>query len=196
MATPILFFASKRGTRNSFLSGREKSYERAIVAEGVFVNLQARTKIHDRSNKNIMKTYSYGSHNALILMTTCLLFLSGYGTSQAMSSDAQARRVAVAGSASVQPVRDDARLIVRRIPNLGYNVIVDLYVDGVAVPPIGYGRTYEGFLPPGRHVLSVLPTPSPKWSTPSQTTLDVRKGQTYSFTAMGDGSGHLILNGV
>src|SRR6266436_8089616 len=95
MATPILFFASKRGTRNSFLSGREKSYERAIVAEGVFVNRQARTKIHDRSNKNIMKTYSYGSHNALILMTMCLLFLSGYCTSQAMSSDAQARRIAV-----------------------------------------------------------------------------------------------------
>ena len=143
-----------------------------------------------------MKTYSYCNRKALFLMTTCLLFLSGYGTSQAMSSDAQSGRVAGAGSAAVQPVTDDARLIVRRIPNLGYNVIVDLYVDGVAVPPIGYGRTYEGFLPPGRHVLSVLPTPSPKWSTPWQMTLDVRKGQTYSFTAMGDGSGHLILNGV
>ena len=144
-----------------------------------------------------MKTYSYTNRNALILTTTCLLFLSIYGTSQAMSSEAQSRRrVAVAGSASAQPVRDDARLIIRRIPNLGYNVIVDLYVDGVAVPPIGYGRTYEGFLPSGRHVLSVLPTPSPKWSTPWQMTLDVRKGQTYSFTAMGDGSGHLILTGA
>jgi hypothetical protein len=143
-----------------------------------------------------MKRYSYRSRNALILMTTCLLFLTRYGTSQAMSSDAQSRRVAVAGSDSVQPVRDDARLIIRRIPNLGYNVIVDLYVDGVAVAPIGYGRTYEGFLPSGRHVLSVLPTPSPKWSTPWQMTLDVRKGQTYSFTAMGDGSGYLILQGA
>ena len=143
-----------------------------------------------------MKTYNYRSRNALILLTTCFLFLSGYGTSQAMSSDAQSRRVALAGSASVQPVRDDARLIVRRIPNLGNDVIVDLYVDGVAVAPIGYGRTYEGFLSPGRHVLSVLPTPSPKWSTPSTMTLDVRSGQTYSFTAMGDGGGHLILEGA
>ncbi|SRR6266550_473694 len=143
-----------------------------------------------------MKTYSYANRNTLILMTTCLLFLSTYGTSQAMSSEAQSRRVAVAGSASMRPLRDDARLIIRRIPNLGYNVIVDLYIDGVAVAPIGYGRTYEGFLSSGRHVLSVLPTPSPKWSTPWQTTLDVRKGQTYSFTAMGDGSGHVILNGV
>jgi hypothetical protein len=143
-----------------------------------------------------MKTYSYTNRNALILITTCLLFLSIYGTSQARSSEAHSRRVTVAGSASVQPLRDDARLIIRRIPNLGYNVIVDLYVDGVAMAPIGYGRTYEGFLPSGRHVLSVLPTPSPKWSTPWQMTLDVRKGQTYSFTAMGDGSGHLILNGT
>jgi hypothetical protein len=160
------------------------------------VNLYARTKIHDWSNKNIMKTYRYCSRNALILMTTCLLFLSRYGTSQAMSSDAQSRRVTVAESTFGQSVRDDARLIVRRIPNLGYNVIVDLYVDGVAVPPIVYGQTYKGFLPAGRHVLSVLPTPSPKWSTPWQMTLDVRKDQTYSFTAMGDGSGHLILNGT
>jgi hypothetical protein len=143
-----------------------------------------------------MKTYSYSSRNALILTTTFLLFLSRYGTSQAMSSDAQSRRVAVAGSAFVQPVRDDARLIIRRIPNLGNNVIVDLYVDGVAVAPIVYGQTYEGFLPTGRHVLSVVPTPSPKWSTPWQMTLDVRKGQIYSFTAMGDGSGHLILKGA
>ena len=143
-----------------------------------------------------MKTYSYCSRNALILMTTCLLFLNRYGTSRAMGSDAQSRRVDVAPSAFGQPVKDDARLIVRRIPNLGYNVIVDLYVDGVAVPPIEYGRTYEGLLPAGRHVLSVLPTPSPKWSTPWQMTLDVRKGQTYSFTAMGDGSGYLILQGA
>ena len=142
-----------------------------------------------------MKTYSYGSHNALILMTMCLLFLSGYCTSQAMSSDAQARRIAVARSASVQPVRDDARLIVRRIPNLGYNVIVDLYVDGVAVAAIAYGHTYEGLLLPGRHVLSVLPTPNPKWPTPPQLVLNVRNGRTYSFTVMGDHSGYLILKG-
>jgi hypothetical protein len=63
---------------------------------------------------------------------------------------------------------------------------------GVALANIGYGRTYEGFLPSGRHVLSVLPTPHPKWPTPWQMVLDVRSGQTYTFTAMGN-SGHLVL---
>ena len=142
-----------------------------------------------------MKTYNYRSRNALILMTTCFLFLSGYTATEAMSSDAQSRRVAIAGSAFAQPVNDPGRLIIRRIPNLGNSVIVDLYVDGVAVAAIGYGHTYEGFLPPGRHVLSVLPTPNPKWFTQPQMILNVRNGQTYSFTAVGDNSGDLILEG-
>jgi hypothetical protein len=67
-----------------------------------------------------------------------------------------------------------------------------LYVDGVWAAAIGYGSTYEGFLAPGRHVLSVLPTPSPKWPAPWGMILDVRSGETYSFTAQGY-SGHLIL---
>jgi hypothetical protein len=139
-----------------------------------------------------MKTYSYSSRNALILMTTCLFFLSTYATSQAMSSDAQSRRAGAAGSAVGQPVEGAARLIVSRDPALGNFVIAHLQVDGVPVAAIAYGRTYEGFLSPGRHVLSLLPTPNPKWRTPSAMVLDARSGQTYSFTLIGD-SGYLVL---
>jgi len=71
--------------------------------------------------------------------------------------------------------------------------VIHLSVDGVPVALIGYGRSYEGLLTPGRHVLSLLPTPNPKWPTPSAMILDVQSGQTYSFTADGDGSGYLIL---
>ena len=141
-----------------------------------------------------MKTYSYRSRNVLILMATCL-FLSGYTANQAMTSDAQSGRAAMAGPASVRPVNGPARLIIHRIANLGNNLIVALRIDGVAVAPILYGQTYEGLLPPGRHVLSLLPTPSPRWHIPWQTTLDLRKGETYNFTVIGDGSGHLILKG-
>jgi hypothetical protein len=138
-----------------------------------------------------MKTYSHSSRNVLILMTTSLLFFSGYAASQA-SSNAQSRRAAVTGSAFVRPVKGAARLIVRRLPDLGNYVYVDLYVDGVPVATIGYGRTYEALLPPGRHVLSVVASPNPKWPNPWEMTLDVRSGRTYSFTAEGD-SGYLIL---
>jgi hypothetical protein len=133
-----------------------------------------------------MKTYSYGSRNALILMTTGLLFLITYPASQAMS--AEAARLIV----RQQPHEGAARLIVHRDPGLGNYVIAHLRVDGVLVATIGYGRTYEGFLPPGRHVLSMLPTPNPKWPIPSAMILDVQSGQTYSFTALGN-SGYLIL---
>jgi hypothetical protein len=67
-----------------------------------------------------------------------------------------------------------------------------LRVDGVLVAVIGYGRTYDGFLPPGRHFLSLLPTPSPRWPNPPEMILDVRSGQTYNFTAIRD-SGYLVL---
>jgi hypothetical protein len=138
-----------------------------------------------------MKTYSNRRRHVLILMTTCL-FLGGYTAGQAMSSDAQSRRIALLQSGRVQPVNDASRLIIWRDPGLGFFVYVNLYIDGVPVTPIGYGRSYEGFLSPGRHVLSVLPSPDPKWRTPWQMTLDARSGRTYAFTAIGN-SGYLIL---
>ena len=142
--------------------------------------------------KTIMKTYSYSSRRTLILMTTCLFFLSAYAASQAMSSDAQSRRASAGGSTVMQPVNGAARLIIRRDPALGNYLIAHLRIDGVTVATIGYGRTYEGFLRSGRHVLSLLPTPNPNWRTTPGMILDVRSGETYNFTAIGD-SGYLIL---
>jgi len=138
-----------------------------------------------------MKTYNYRSRTAIIALIVCGLFLSSYSVSQA-KSNAQSHRVA--SSASEQSVSAPARLIVRRIPNLGNGVFVDLYLDGAPLAAVGYGQTYEGLLLPGRHVLSVRVAPRPKWKTEQKTPLDVRSGETYTFTAMGNGSGELILN--
>ena len=137
-----------------------------------------------------MKTFSKLGRSALILMVTCLFF-SGYAVSQA-SSDPQSGRAAIKGSAFEQSANGAAHLIIQRLANLGNDVYVDLYIDGAQVAAIGYGSSYEGLLTPGRHLLSVLPTPSPKWPTPWEMTLDVRSGQTYLFTADGY-SGNLIL---
>jgi hypothetical protein len=136
-----------------------------------------------------MKTYSDSIRNALIL-TAIWLFLSGYTSSQAIGADPKPRHRA--GSALVQSGDGVAHLIVRRDPGLGNFVWVQLSADGVLIANIGYGRTYEGFLPGGRHVLSLLPTPNPKFRIPWQMILDMRSGQTYTFTAMAN-SGHLIL---
>jgi hypothetical protein len=126
----------------------------------------------------------------MLLLVAWVIF-STYAACQATSLDLQSSR----RPGFVQPVEGAARLIIRRIPNLGYDVAIQLWIDGVPATAIGYGHTYEAFLPPGRHILSVLPAPNPRWRIPWQLTLDARSGQTYSFTAMGDGSGHLVLNG-
>ena len=141
-----------------------------------------------------MRTYRYSSRNALLLLVAWLSF-NVYAACQAMSSDMQSARAAAAGGSDlVQPVQGAARLVVRRAPNLGANIAVRLWVDGAQVGTIGYGHTYQGSLALGRHILSVQPSPRPRSGTPWQMTLDVRSGQTYSFTATGD-SGQLILKG-
>jgi hypothetical protein len=137
-----------------------------------------------------MRIYSYTSHRTLILIVICL-FLTGYTASQAITADSQRHHVA-RGSTFVQPTKGAARLIVWRAPYLGNFLIIHLSIDGEPPAAIGYGRTYEAFLSPGRHVLSLLPTPNPKWRLPWQLVLDARSGQTYAFTARGD-SGYLVL---
>src|SRR4051812_6794007 len=119
-----------------------------------------------------MKIYNY-TPNLLALMATCAMLLSINSTSQARSSDPESRRVTVVGTVSANSASNDGHLIVTRIPNLGNNVIVDLYVDGVAVRPIEYGQTFKSLLSPGRHVLSVLASPNAKWKTPSDIILHV-----------------------
>jgi hypothetical protein len=141
-----------------------------------------------------MKTYGDISRRALVLVVASFLF-SAYAVGQPTSVGPHSHRRVAAGPGFKQPVDGTARLIIRRIPNLGYDVIVQLWIDGLPATPIGYGQTYEGFLAPGRHILSVLPAPNPLWRIPWQLTLDARGGQTYTFTAMGDGSGHLVLDG-
>ena len=74
------------------------------------------------------------------------------------------------------------------------HVIVDLFVDGAPFASVTYGQTLDATLPPGRHVLSVQATPGPTYITRTNTTVDAQRGETYIFTAEGNGSGNLVLN--
>jgi hypothetical protein len=134
-----------------------------------------------------MKTHNYSTRSVILLLAVSLFF-SAFIAGQAVGADPRSPYAAA-------PSQAPARLIIRRNPNLGFNVIVRLWIDGQPAGSIGYGHTYEGFLAPGHHVLAVLASPSPRWPTPWQLRLDVRSGQTYGFTAVTDGSGNLILDG-
>jgi hypothetical protein len=127
---------------------------------------------------------NYNRRRALFLAITCLLCIAGHAG-------------AGPGAGSGAPSNGGtARLIVYRIPTMGKFVFVQLYVDDVVVDAIAYGGTYEGFLKPGPHVLSLLATPCPKWWERPPTIVHVRSGQTYRFAAKGNGKGNLILDPV
>jgi hypothetical protein len=70
-------------------------------------------------------------------------------------------------------------LIVARVANFGTHNYLNLFVDGVWVANLGYLRSYEAVLPPGRHVLSV--TPEVHYCT--HTIINAEPGRTYAFTA-------------
>jgi hypothetical protein len=111
-------------------------------------------------------------------MLTCVLFIGDYATAKPVRTDR---------------ANEPARLIIRRPPDLGNNVFVSVYLDGKPFTSIGYGHTFEGTLPPGKHVLAVRATPSPKYVIKRKITLNAQSGRTYTFIAKDDGTGSLTL---
>src|SRR2546423_4434296 len=83
-------------------------------------------------------------------------------------------------SAETTVAQLDGRLIVLRAPNFGWNVALNLKIDGRTVANIVQGRSYDDFVPEGRHTLTVSAVPNYQ---PTSTVLNVRRGQTYVFTA-------------
>ena len=85
------------------------------------------------------------------------------------------------------------RLIVLRSPNFGWNIALNLKIDGRTVGNVVQGRRYDHFVPAGRHVLTVSAVPNAYYSEPTSTVLNVRSGHTYVFTASWDGSNRVVL---
>ena len=80
-------------------------------------------------------------------------------------------------TAEAQP---GGRLIVLRTPNFGWNLALNLKIDGKTAANIVQGGRYDQSVPAGRHVLTVSAVPSYQ---PTSTVLDVQDGQIYVFTA-------------
>jgi hypothetical protein len=75
---------------------------------------------------------------------------------------------------------DGGRLFIRRSPVLGVNVAISLTIDGKLAGTLARGHTYDQYLTPGRHVLIASPNRlRDEW----QGILNVRRGETYSYTA-------------
>jgi hypothetical protein len=94
------------------------------------------------------------------------------------------------GTAGAQP---GGRLIVLRAPNFGWNLALNLKIDGRTAANVVQGRRYDHFLPAGRHVLTVSAVPNNYFYQPVSTVLNVRSGQTYVFTAKWQNTDRVVL---
>jgi hypothetical protein len=91
------------------------------------------------------------------------------------------------GTAVAQP---GGRLIVLRAPNFGWNMALNVKIDGRTAANVVQGRRYDEFVPEGRHTLTVSAVPNYQ---PTSTVLDVRSGQTYVFTATRGNKDSVVL---
>src|SRR4029077_11540460 len=93
-------------------------------------------------------------------------------------------------SAETAVAQPGGRLIVLRGANFGWNLALNLKVDGRTAANIVQGRRYDHFVPEGRHMLSVSAGPNYQ---PRSMELNMQHGQTYIFTAIRQNTGSVIL---
>jgi len=91
-----------------------------------------------------------------------------------------------AASIETAAARPAGRLIVLRPANFGWNLAFNLAIDGRPVGNIVQGRKYQTLLPAGHHVLTVFKVPRTGIAGPTSTTVKVKPGWTYEYTAMWD----------
>ena len=96
-------------------------------------------------------------------------------------------------SAETAVAQPGGRLIVLRAPNFGWNLALNLKIDGRTAANIVQGRRYDQFVPAGRHMLTVSTVPNYYVYQPTSTVLNVRSGQTYVFTAIWQNRDSVVL---
>ena len=92
--------------------------------------------------------------------------------------------VYIASIGNTTAAQSGGRLIVFRAPNFGWNLVLNIQVDGRTAANVVQGRRYDHFLPAGRYVLTVATVPNYNAYQPTSTVLNVRPGRTYVFTAI------------
>src|SRR5512133_3496889 len=95
--------------------------------------------------------------------------------------------------AATAPPPNSARLLVNRVANFGSDLVLVLSVDGKDVGNFTEGRSYSGYLSAGQHVITARVDPNQTGAGPARKTLNVKAGETYSFTAGLSGGGNMTL---
>ena len=78
---------------------------------------------------------------------------------------------------------NSGHLLINRVANFGSDLSLVVSVDGKDVGSFTEGRNYSGYLSAGQHVITARVDPNQTGAGPARKTLNVKAGQTYSFTA-------------
>ena len=96
-------------------------------------------------------------------------------------------------SAPIPP--NSGHLLINRVANFGSDLSLVVSVDGKDVGSFTEGRNYSGYLTAGQHVIMARVNPNLTDAGPAKKTLNVKAGQTYSFTAgLSGGKMTLVAN--
>ena len=99
------------------------------------------------------------------------------------------------GAATAPPPPNSARLVVDRVANFGSDLVLVLSIDGKDVGTFTEGAHYSGYLPAGQHTITARVSPNETGIRSARKTLNVKAGQTYSYTAgISGGSMTLVRN--
>jgi hypothetical protein len=85
------------------------------------------------------------------------------------------------------------RLMVNRVANFGDRISLSLSVDGKEVARLVEGHNYDGYLAPGRHLISATVVPNLVYSPVWQKQINIQSGRTYSFTAIWQGQTMVLV---
>ena len=120
----------------------------------------------------------YGSIIHILSLACAGLILIGCQTTQS-------------GAASAPPP-NSGRLLINRVANFGSDLSLVVSVDGKDVGSFTEGRSYSGYLPAGQHTITARVDPNQTGAGAARKTLNVKAGQTYSYTA-GLSGGNMTL---
>jgi len=95
------------------------------------------------------------------------------------------------GAAAAAPP-NSGHILIYRVANFGSNMALVVSVDGKDVGSFTEGRNYSGYLSAGQHTIVARVDPNMTGARPARKTLNVKAGQTYSFTA-GLSGGNMTL---
>ena len=130
-----------------------------------------------------MKKQNYLSCGLLIVALACFTFSACQTTSTGASGST---------ASMAAPSKNAGRLTIDRAANFGSDLSLNVSIDGAQVASLVEGRSYNGNLSPGQHVISLTVTPNRGEFGATTKRLMVEAGQTYSFTAMWKGQ-RLVL---